>query len=430
MDKNCGTAIRRWRVLWVAAALLLGLPGVSGAVDVALQSQTLFRFMQRDTLTSHNANVLPLYEYLQADFGTLHSHGLALHLYGWGRADLGNSDFYSDDPSGELLYGYLEYTRPFSNFDLRLGRQYVIAGLANDSIDGLSLRTDLGRYFSLQAYGGLPVALDTAAGRSGDSIFGGRLGHHYGSRYEIGVSYQKVSNDSETEDQQVGLDLALVLFPGVNLAGRSSYNLESNGWGENFYEGHVTLGDFYFRPFFEKYSYRDYFAQGQQTPNPFYVLSRGDEAQTDFGSDIFWRKFSPWELGAKVKFYSYDVNQESASYYAGLVTWHGEKLTQVGGELGYMQGDAANNNYLLSRLFFYWDGPAGLPLAFVSGDVLYVVYDKAIYGKDSSFFTSLSAGQKFFSDRLELKLSGDYSSDPDFDSDWRGMLVASYSYGR
>ena len=39
------------------------------------------------------------------------------------------------------------------------------------------------------------------------------------------------------------------------------------------------------------------------------------------------------------------------------------------------------------------------------------------------------AGQRFLKDRLELKLSGDYSADPNFDSDVRGMLVMNYRFG-
>ncbi len=94
-----------------------------------------------------------------------------------------------------------------------------------------------------------------------------------------------------------------------------------------------------------------------------------------------------------------------------------------------MQGDAAKNNYQLSRLFFYWDRPGGLQSSFISGDLLYALYDEAIYGEDSSLFASLGVGQRFLKDRLELKLSGDYSADPNFDSDTRGMLVMNYRFG-
>jgi hypothetical protein len=94
-----------------------------------------------------------------------------------------------------------------------------------------------------------------------------------------------------------------------------------------------------------------------------------------------------------------------------------------------MQGDAATNKYLLNRLFFYWDRPGGRPACFISGDLLYALYDEEIFGEDGSFFASLGAGQRFLQERLELKLSGDYSADPNFDSDVRGMLVMNYRFG-
>jgi hypothetical protein len=408
---------------------LLTLPLPASAAPVEIQSSTIFRLLQRDTLTDKDATVAPVYEYLQADIGGGNIKGLSFHLYGWGRTDLAGSDLYRDDSTAELLYGYLEYTRPASNFNLRLGRQQVVAGIANDSIDGLSLFADLGPSFSLSAYGGLPVAFGTVQGRSGDQIYGGRLSHHRASRYDLGLSYQQLGNDGDKQDQQLGIDTAFALPAGASLAGRSSYNLESDGWGEHFYEISAAFGPFSFRPFFEKYDYRDYFASGDRTPNPFAILTQSNEGLTSYGTDILWKKIANWDIGAKVKHFTYQVNDDTATYYAGLVTWHGQELTQIGGELGTMQGDAARNQYQLSRLFFYWDRPVGLPASFISGDLVYALYDEAIFGTDSSFFASLGAGQRFLKDRLEVKLSGDYSADPNFDSDLRGMLVMNYRFG-
>lgn len=408
---------------------LLTLPLSALAAPLEIQSSTIFRLMQRDSLTDKDETIAPVYEYLQADYGQDQNKGLSLHFYGWGRTDLAGSDFYRDASTAELLYGYLEYTRPASNLNLRLGRQQVVAGITNDSIDGLSLFADLGAHFSLSAYGGLPVAYGTVQGRGGDQIYGGRLSHHLASRYDLGLSYQQLSNDGDKQDQQLGIDTSFALSAGIALAGRSSYNLESDGWGEHFYEISAALGPFSFRPFFEKYDYRDYFAGGERTPNPFAILTRSNEGLTSYGTDILWRQIANWDIGAKVKHFTYRVNDDTATYYAGLVTWHGQELTQVGGELGTMRGDAAQNQYQLSRLFFYWDRPAGLPASFVSGDLLYARYDEEIFGKDSSFFASLGAGQRFFKDRFELKLSGDYSADPNFDSDLRGMLVMNYRFG-
>jgi hypothetical protein len=135
---------------------------------------------------------------------------------------------------------------------------------------------------------------------------------------------------------------------------------------------------------------------------------------------------------AKGKHYDYEVFGDSSRYSGAQATWSsGEGHSQIGGEFGYMKGNTAQNEYSLLRLFSYWDQlPGGCPIGFVSGDVVYVGYDQAIYGEDRSLFISLGVGKKFLDDTLELKLSGDYSNDPYFDEDLRGLLTASYRFGR
>ena len=90
-----------------------------------------------------------------------------------------------------------------------------------------------------------------------------------------------------------------------------------------------------------------------------------------------------------------------------------------------MDGDTPENSYLLTRAYFYWDQSSGwLRNGFFTGDVVYVAYDQDIFNKDYSFFSSLGIGRRFFADRLEMRLSGDYSSDPFFDSDLRLTITA------
>ena len=96
-----------------------------------------------------------------------------------------------------------------------------------------------------------------------------------------------------------------------------------------------------------------------------------------------------------------------------------------------MDGDADKDQYLLLRAFVYWDKlPEPLPLAFLSGDVVWVDYQEDIYNEDTALFLSLGGGWKFLDDALQVKLSGDYSSDAYFDEDVRGMLTVSYRLDR
>ena len=69
-------------------------------------------------------------------------------------------------------------------------------------------------------------------------------------------------------------------------------------------------------------------------------------------------------------------------------------------------------------------------LDFVSADLLLTYYDKDIYNEDSSLFVSLGTGKRFLDDALSVTLSGDYSQDPYFDDDLRGMLTMFYSYDK
>lgn len=420
------------RFLWLGIIGVLCVPISVGAAEIRVQSDTLFRGFERDTATQKNAAVIPFYEYLQIDVDTPDEPGLAFHLYGWGRADLADNDYYTDATEGELLYGYLEYSRKMARFNAKLGRQQVFEGVANEAVDGLRLSSDLGPYFSGSIYGGLPVALDSDNGTSGDSIYGGRLAHHLAGWYDLGISYKKIRNDGTNADEITGFDLSAYLPYNVSLSGSSSYNLESDGWGEHSYELHFPLGPVALRPYFQEFQYEDYFTTGANSASPFRFLADTGERLRVGGTDVTLQAGDSWVLVAKAKQYDYQVLDDSSQYAAAQATWSsGGGQSQIGGEFGYMNGNAAQNDYYLLRLFSYWDQlPEGCPVDFVSSDAIIVDYDQAIYGEERSLFISLAAGKKFLDDTLELKLSGDYSKDPYFDEDLRGMLTASYRFGR
>ena len=419
----------RW--LFFALAILLTVaPSVALGSEVHFQSDTLLSVFQRNTNTEKDATVLPGYEYLQFDAGALgeEDHGLSFHLYGWGRADLANSDYFDDSTAGKLLYGYLEYSLPVNRFDLRLGRQYVFEGVANEAVDGLRVSSDLGDYFSLSLYGGQPVALDTDNGRSGDSIWGGRLAHHYQNKYTLGLSYKSIINDSTTVEKLVGVDLSASLPAHMNFYGYSSYNSETSGWAEQNYELRIPVASVLFKPYFQHFAYKDYFGTGANAIGPFRYLALTDEALSAYGLDAIWSVNEEWTLTAKAKFFDYDQKDNAATYSAQLA-WHGDK-SQYGGEVGRTVADkTAGNDYTLVRLFGYCEAMADTYwVDFVSSDVLLAYYDEAIYGKDSSVFVSLGTGKHFLNDALEVKISGDYSRDPYFDNDLRGTLSFAYVY--
>jgi hypothetical protein len=417
--------------LGCALCLIAGFGGTAIAADIYFRSDTLLRSFERDTATTTDDTVAPIYEYLQFDAGALKNPGLSFHFYGWGRGDLADSSFYRDETAGEVLYGYLQYTRPTGDLSGRLGRFHVFEGVANETVDGIWLKSALGNNISGSVYVGQPVGLSTTDSRSGDSIYGARLSHRSSGAYEAGVSFKSIQNDSDTAETMLGIDLSLFALDNVSFYGNSVFNVESGGFAEHSYEARFGYRDIRFRAFAEMFDYEDYFDTGANAVNPFRILAGMDEQLYVFGTDATWKRTDTWSYGGKLKFYNSDRNDTST--YASLLTvWHGDSgMNQVGGEVGYLAAGADLNDFILLRLYGYWDElSAALPIDFISADLVCTFYDQPIYTEDTSVFVSLGAGESFLNDALKVKLSGDYSQDPYFDSDQRAMLTVTYTYDR
>lgn len=401
---------------------------IADLYQAEISSETIFRAYDRDTDQQDDALVVPAYQYLRLDLGALDEGGLSLHIDGWGRYDFNDSGYFEDNPDGELLYGYLEYNRPDYGLNLTLGRQHIMAGIINNSIDGLGVKSALTPYFKFALYGGSPVGLSSENGRSGDSIWGGRIAGHKAAEYEIGLSYKKKKSQGDDDEEMAGFDIFAELPFNINFFGFSSYNLDTRGWGEHSYDIRFDIFDFNFRPFYQRFRYEDFFNTKDNSANPFRFLAGTGEILSSLGTDIIWQRFDQVGLGAKLNLYDYDHRDEKAFYFEGNVNWNLNGQTRIGGELGRMNGDTDDTRYLLSRAFFYWNRPAIFSrLGFITGDAMYVHYDEEIYGQNYSLWLSLGGGMRFFDEALEVKLSGDWSNDPFFDSDIRGLLKIQYT---
>lgn len=411
-------------------SLALFLPLPLAAAEINFQSDTILRLLERDTTTDDSAAVVPLYEYLQADVGGSGEDGLSFHLYGWGRWDMADNNYFEDSVESELLYGYLEYNGEQANFRTRLGRQYIFSGVANETVDGLSVRSDLGKYFSGSVYAGLPVAYADSNGRDGDSVFGGRIANHLPGWYDLGLSYQKVRSDSQDAEEKAGLDLSAYLPYAVNLYGFSAYNLDSEEFSEHSYELRFAAGPVQLRPYFQYFQYDDYFANSAEGVNPFPALATSGEELSVLGAEATLPALGSWTLIANLKQYNYDVLDDTALYYSGRAIWTSDKDNLLGGEVGIMDGDESRNQYVLFRVFGDWRQlPEMLPFTSLSSELVYVDYDQPIYGEDSSLFISVGVSRMFLNDALECRLSGDFSQDPYYDEDLRGMLSLNYRFG-
>lgn len=415
-------------LLILGALLGLALVAVSAgpaAAEVKIDSRTMFLLFEREDSRGENHAVAPVYEYLGLEWGALEDKGLSVHFYGWGRYDFG--DQYFDDRSEvEALDLYVQYTREENNFLARLGRQQIYDGVSNESIDGLRVSGDLTDYFAASAYAGLPRAFEDENGRGGDRAFGGRVANHWGTLYELGVSYKRLDDDGARQAEELGVDSSLRLGGWGTFHGTSVLNLITDDWREHAYEIRVPLGSVALRGLAEHYDYRGYFYTGDQESGPFPPLAQRDEVYGTFGGDLTWFASDSVSVTWLSKIYSYDERDDGAWYNTLDASYRWAESSDVGGEVGWMNGGTPDTRYLLGRGYWYWSLGSG----FVSGDVMVVRYDEEILGEDLSTFTSLSAGHRLLDDTLELSLSGDYGSDPYFDNNFRVMLIAQYRFGR
>jgi hypothetical protein len=398
-------------------------PLLPGTFNVS--SQTTFRAFERDTSEGEDTLVLPLYEYMQMDYADAEQGGLSVHAYGWVRPDLADSAYFEETSDGELLYGYLEFSKPYSDLQLALGRKQIFAGVTNATVDGLQFAAGLGGVLTATAFGGVTAASDEA---SADTTYGGRVALHPKPAYELALSYQNTELPSDP-DQRAGVDLAVNWSDWLTLQGLSSFNLSSTDWREHNYSVALRYQGITLEPVYQYFSYQDYFGDSTEQGSLFHFLQNSEEQVTIVGADLQYQGALALRLTGRYQQYSYTIRQEAAAYYAVLFDVDLPGGSQLGGEAGRMDGETDDNIYTLYRAYFYWLDPFKLwRSAFISGDALFQEYDAPVFGRDNATNYSLSGGIRFFHDALEVKLTGAYSQDPYFDENLEGILTFQINY--
>jgi len=416
------------RFLVMASCLVMCMYGVLGAAEFTITSETILRAFERENTAEESFSIIPVYEYISIGYGDPEYGGFAVHANGWGRLDLGDDAYFQNDPEGYLFDGYLQYSNPDSGFDTKLGRQHIFAGIVNESVDGLGLKARAGSFASLMVYGGFPVGYEDLNGRTGDSIYGGRLAFDQFFPGEVGVSYKNLSNNSTIVDNKLGTDFSLFVFDRIAFTGFSFWNFETEDWGEHSYAADVLFGQLSLKARYQLFQYQDYFSGGSDS-QAFGFLKDSDEILTVVGGDIIWQQFHGFDAGLKLNQYTYDVRDETSQYAGLVINVYGQAQTSVGAEAGSMGGESPENNYVLGRVYFYWDAPFKVMESwFLDGEFMYVGYEEEIYGRDNSIFSSAGCGRKLMGDSLKIKISGDYSSDPYHDADIRFMSVLLFEY--
>lgn len=416
--------------IYITLILLLVLPCSVSAEEPEFhfRSETILSGFERENDEGESRQVMPIYEYLQLDYGQLETEGLSLHLHGWYRADMGDGGYYDEDSDGELLYGFVEYLPSSGSFNLKIGRQHLFSAIANDSIDGIGIQAMFSPYAMLEIFGGVPITLDDENGRSGDTIFGGRTAFFLNNLSDIGLSYKRVTDDDEIIENIVGLDISLGASPLLTLQGLSSWNIETKEWREHTYEAAMAVDPFLLKPLYQAYRFQDYFSENHTGLQPFAYLQETEEELMIMGADVIWQRNPVFDAGIRFKQYDYDLRDETSQYTAIILNLYAD-TTRYGLEGGLMEGESKENRYKIGRGYLFWDGPFGSAESwFMSSDILYLLYDEEIYGKDHSWFVSVGCGKHLLEDTLQLAISGDYSSDPYFDEDARVTVIIKYEY--
>jgi hypothetical protein len=280
----------------------------------------------------------------------------------------------------------------------------------------------------LSVYVGRPVSLDDTDGRDGDSIYGGRLGFRLAARYNIGVSYKMIKNDSTDAEEMVGVDFGLS-FNKFFINGASSYNLITDGFAEHSYEALFGVAKTRFSLFYQLFAFEDYFGTGANNANPFRILAQTSEELSTYGLDITHNFSESVEGGIKFARNDYDLLGEASNYGALTAMWHADDLSGIGGEFGVSRGgENDRNDMLLARIYGYKEITGSKLLDQLSCDLLYAKYGESIFGEDTSIFISVAGSRKIVTDNLRLKVSADYESGPYFDNDFRGMVSLIYLY--
>jgi hypothetical protein len=410
------------RIYRIAApVLILFLSAPSGAYAFGVSGQSRTYLQSRETVDS--TRLLPLYEYLDFEAGSLGVDNVTFHFGGWYRYDLGKESFGGTKHTGDLQYAYLSYRDRTSNAFLNLGRVLVNQGVASEQVDGLSAGADLKAGFGIAAFGGSPVetALDS---RNGDSVYGGRISQGRDGLYRIGLSYLLEKNDREEFRKEEGVDLWLRPIDSAELLGTLLYNAITSDKAQTSL--YLTLGPFrnlVLRTQYTDISYKDYFTStttsafqftpgGPPNPNEQLVLV-GEEAALSFGN---------LNVSVDYKKHKYDL-AGNAKNFGATIGYSGSP--GLGGGLAYhrMKGETKDLQYNEYRLYAY----GTVRKLNVTADALMVAYDREVNGIKNAYSVALAGGYAL-SPALLAGADVEYAKNPYYDRDVRGLLKLVYTF--
>jgi hypothetical protein len=423
-------------ILLVAFASLLPLPCPALSAETTVDSATILRIEQRDVSGSGKQDILPATQFLGLDTDKLGDGNLSLHLYGWGRFDLGDKSFNNDRADGNLTYGYLQYRFKQANSDIRLGRFFVHEGIANEQVDGLSARSDLPAGFGISAFGGATVhtrhLFNENSDGKGDGLVGGRADYRYKGMLELGLSgvYESAApalvHFTNGSHRLLGGDIWLNPHRMVTAMGHTSYNTETNRVAEHSYLINLKpCNDLTLTAGFNEQRDRSFFYAWTMFSGA--ALNPADKSRS-MGGSASYAISREVELTIDYKHYTRELGNADRlggdvrltlmnnSLRSGLA-YH---YLRAGDEFAISGTQSAS--YHQARAYAMQDTKG----YFCALDVLGYFFNKKVFNEDSAWEVVGSVGYHL---TPALALSGDisYGRNPEFTEETRGLLRLTYN---
>jgi len=411
-----------------ACTLLTGVPARAETV-ISGQSDTILRMGHSEFQGSRD--FFPAFEYLRLSVASTEKDGssTSLHIGGWGRIDLGDKSFRDRYYDADLQYGYLTYQGAKNNFTLNAGRQFVVEGVATQKIDGIYLRNDFGAGFGAAAFIGSPVITEPNL-RGDDFVFGGRITHSLYKYYTVGISALKSFTESSRYREEEGVDIWLHPIKQLDVTGRSSYNSLTGGWMEHSYTvSFIPLDNLRLYADVSNINYKDFFFRTTTSAfNVFNPLSNPtgfidpNEKLLALGGGIAFNPIKNLTIAADYTHRHYDI-AKAADYFGGKVAYSIPESFAAGVSVHRMDGRDDKFRYTEYRLY------ASKKIAHfdLTADLFNVNYDSRINGVRNAY-TFAGAASYEFNKNLKIGADVDYSKNPDFDDEVKGLIKLTYLF--
>jgi hypothetical protein len=147
-----------------------------------------------------------------------------------------------DETDANVLTIAVRLRHPAGLGDARIGRIMVTSGaLRPVHLDGGAGRLNLPGRFSVDAWGGVPVAAG-ADRRTWDWTAGVRLSRALGEVGSVGVGFAEKRDHGRVADREVGADVLVVPFERLDAGARVSYDLVQTGISEAILTTSLRLG--------------------------------------------------------------------------------------------------------------------------------------------------------------------------------------------